>query len=76
VPITGCLTQAHPSRFGLTDTTGLVDAVPAVQAQYIEADRRLAEQGHEPQATWVADGHLDRLRAHLAWSQAHRRLIE
>jgi aminoglycoside phosphotransferase (APT) family kinase protein len=68
--------EVFATAFGLTDTAGLVDAVIAVQASYIEADRRLAEQGHEPQASWVAEGHLDQLGARLAWSQANRHLID
>jgi hypothetical protein len=68
--------EVFASAYGLTDTAGLVDVVLAVQASYIEADRRLAEQGHEPQATWVAEGHLDQLRARLVWSQANRHLLD
>ncbi|WP_051969687.1 hypothetical protein [Kitasatospora azatica] len=64
------------TAYGLTDTAGLVDAVLTVQEHGIDAVRRLAEQGHEPQATWVAEGHLDELRARLAWSQANRHLID
>lgn len=68
--------EVFAAAYGLTDTAGLVDAVLAVQQHYIEADRRLAGQGHEPQATWAAEGPLDQLRAHLAWSRTHRHLIE
>jgi len=68
--------EVFAAAYGLTDTAGLVDAVLATQASYIDADRRLAEQGHEPQATWVAEGHLDALRARLAWSQTNRHLFD
>lgn len=68
--------EVFATAYGLTDTTGLVDAVLAVQQAGIEEVRRLAEQGHEPQATWVADGHLDQLRARVAWSRANRHLID
>ncbi len=68
--------ELFAAAYGLTDTSGLIHAVLAVQELYIEADRRLAEQGQEPQATWVANGHLEQLRAHLAWSRAHRHLVE
>jgi len=37
---------------------------------------RLAEQGHEPQATWVADGLLAELDNRIAWSRAHRHLFD
>ncbi|MCC9311084.1 aminoglycoside phosphotransferase family protein [Kitasatospora sp. RB6PN24] len=68
--------EVFASAYGLTDTAGLVDAVIGVQEEDIDAVRRLAEQGHEPQATWVAEGHLDELRDRVAWSRANRHLIE
>jgi hypothetical protein len=64
------------SAYGLTETEGLVDAVLTVQENGIEAVRRLAEQGQEPQAGWVAEGHLDELRGRVAWSRANRHLID
>lgn len=69
--------EVFAAAYGLTDTTGLVDAVLTVQKDDIEAVRRLAEQGQEPQATWVAEeGYLDELRARVAWSHANRHLID
>lgn len=68
--------EVFAAAYGLTDTAGLVDAVLSVQEQGIEAVRMLAEQGHEPQFTWVAEGHLDELRARLAWSRNNRHLID
>ncbi|MFI6599101.1 phosphotransferase [Nonomuraea sp. NPDC050536] len=68
--------EVFAGAYGLTDTAGLVDAVITVQEQDVDAVRRLAEQGHEPQATWVAEGHLDELRARVAWSRANRHLID
>lgn len=68
--------ELFAGAYGLTDTAGLVDAVIAVQEQDVDAVRRLAEQGHEPQAGWVADGHLDELRARVAWSRANRHLVD
>ena len=68
--------ETFARAYGLTDTSGLVDAVLAVQAADIEAVRLLAEQGQEPQAAWVGQGHLDELRARLAWSRAHRHLVD
>lgn len=68
--------EVFATAYGLTDTTGLVDAVLAVQQHGIEAVRLLAEQGQEPQATWVAEGYLDELQSRLAWSQTNRHLIE
>ena len=68
--------EVFASAYGATDTAGLVDVVIAVQEEGIDAVRHLAEQGHEPQATWVAEGHLDELRDRVAWSRANRHLID
>jgi hypothetical protein len=74
--------EVFAAAYGLTDVdidvdiAGLVDVVITVQADGIDAVRRLAEQGHEPQATWVAEGHLDELRARVAWSRANRHLVD
>lgn len=68
--------EVFATAYGLTDTSGLVDEVIEVQQAGVGAVARLAEQGHEPQATWVADGHLDELRERVAWSRANRHLID
>jgi Phosphotransferase enzyme family len=68
--------EVFATAYGLTDTAGLVDAVLTVQAAGVHTVRRLAEQGHEPQATWVAEGHLDELRTRVEWSRANRHLID
>jgi aminoglycoside phosphotransferase (APT) family kinase protein len=68
--------EVFAGAYGLTDTAGLADAVLTVQEAGIEAVRRLAEQGQEPQATWVAEGYLDELRSRVAWSRANRHLFE
>ncbi|WP_406841565.1 aminoglycoside phosphotransferase family protein (plasmid) [Streptomyces sp. AHU1] len=68
--------EVFAGAYGVTDTAGLVDVVIAVQEEGIDAVRRLAEQGHEPQTTWVAEGHLDELRDRVAWSRANRHLID
>lgn len=68
--------EVFAAAYGLTDTSGLVDAVLAVQEADIDAVRRLAEQGQEPQATWVGEGLLDELRDRLAWSRDHRHLVD
>ncbi|KAB8167997.1 phosphotransferase [Streptomyces sp. 3MP-14] len=62
--------------YGLPGTAGLVDAVIAVQEETVALVGRLADQGRQPQVAWVAEGHLDELRARAAWSRAHRRLLE
>lgn len=68
--------EIFATAYGLSDTAGLVDAVIEVQVKDVGAVARLAEQGHEPQATWVAKGHLDELRDRVAWSRANRHLID
>ena len=41
----------------------------------IEHERAFAEQGVEPQRTWVAAGSLGRQRAEVAWLRAHPHLF-
>ncbi|MFH8974541.1 aminoglycoside phosphotransferase family protein [Streptomyces sp. NPDC017890] len=62
--------------YGLESTAGIVDAVIARQQDNADLVRRLAEQGHEPQATWVADGLLTELGKRIDWSKTHRHLVE
>ncbi|MFF8555647.1 aminoglycoside phosphotransferase family protein [Streptomyces sp. NPDC015501] len=61
--------------YGLSSASGMVDAVIARQQQNIDLVRRLAGQGHEPQATWVAKGLLGELDGRVAWSRSHRHLF-
>jgi len=68
--------EVFAAAYGLTDISDLVDAVLAVQSEGVEEVRRLAEEGHEPQAGWVAEGHRDELAARVAWSREHRHLVE
>ncbi|MEU9266527.1 aminoglycoside phosphotransferase family protein [Streptomyces sp. NPDC048251] len=62
--------------YGLDSTVGVVDAVIAGQRANADLVCWLAEQGHEPQATWAADGLLTELDRRIAWSKAHRHLVE
>ncbi|MBE8525276.1 phosphotransferase [Amycolatopsis sp. H6(2020)] len=64
------------SGYGLTSTSGLVDAVIETQRDGIEQVRKLAGAGYQPQVDWVADGLLGELADRVAWSQAHRQLFE
>ena len=68
--------ELFAASYGLTSTAGLVDAVIAVQRDTIEQVRRLAADGQQFQIDLIAEGHLDELRARLAWSQASRHLFE
>jgi hypothetical protein len=64
------------AAYGLTSTDGIVDAVADAQraTRAIAAD--LAARGHEPQATWAANGHLDELQTRIDWTLSHRHLVE
>jgi aminoglycoside phosphotransferase (APT) family kinase protein len=64
------------AAYGLASTDGIVDAVIDEQRETIARVRRLADSGHEPQATWVAEGHVRDLERHVAWSRSHRHLFE
>jgi thiamine kinase-like enzyme len=55
---------------GPTDLASLTRSVIDVQREILASDERLAAQGLEPQASWVANGHLDTQRARIAWSEA------
>jgi hypothetical protein len=68
--------EVFAGAYGLTSTSGLVDAVIDVQRDGIEQVRRLAEAGYQPQAGWVANGHLEQLANRLAWSRENRHLFE
>lgn len=63
------------AAYGLSSTNGVVDAVIDEQRRTIDRVRRLAAAGHEPQVTWVGDGHVQELERRLAWSEAHRQLF-
>lgn len=67
--------ELFAEAYGLTSTDGLVDEVIAVQQAGVDTVRTLAEQGHERQVAMVANGHLDELRARVAWSEEHRHLF-
>ncbi|MEU6146874.1 hypothetical protein ABZ848_41825 [Streptomyces sp. NPDC047081] len=64
------------SAYGLDSTVGIVDAVIARQIHNADLVRLLAERGHEPQATWAAEGLLTELENRIEWSKAHRHLVE
>lgn len=49
----------------------LVDAVTQRMQATLDLVRHLAEQGQEPQRTWVAEGSLERAAAEIAWVRSH-----
>ena len=68
--------EVFASGYGLTSTSGLVDAVIETQRDGIEQVRKLADAGYQPQVDWVADGLLEELANRVAWSQDNRHLFE
>ncbi len=68
--------ELFAGAYGLTSTSGLVDAVIEVQRDGIEQVRMLADAGYQPQADWVADGFVEELANRLTWSRASRHLLE
>jgi len=74
-PDRGHRLELFASAYGLTSTSGLVDAVIEVQQDGIDLVCRLAGAGTQPHVDWVAEGHLEELAARVAWSEANRRLF-
>jgi aminoglycoside phosphotransferase len=68
--------ERFAKAYGLESTAGLVDQVIARQRMTIERVRVVAEQGVEPQVTWVRSGYLDQLESRAVWSERHRHLFE
>ncbi|WP_162484680.1 hypothetical protein [Streptacidiphilus melanogenes] len=71
------LVRAHGRRVDRdvpVDLTGRI-RLGLDQAEGIDAGRHLAEQGCEPQAGWVAKGHLAEFRARMARGWEDRHLI-
>ncbi|MBW8485398.1 aminoglycoside phosphotransferase family protein [Actinomadura parmotrematis] len=64
------------AAYGLDSTGGIVDAVIMRQEENAALVRRLARQGIEPQATWVAEGFPAELDRRITWSRSHRHLFE
>ncbi|MFB6893004.1 phosphotransferase enzyme family protein [Kitasatospora sp. NPDC056327] len=63
------------TAYGLDSAAGVPEAVIDRQQDTTELVRRLAAQGRQPQATWVANGYLAELERRTAWSRAHRHLF-
>jgi len=61
--------EVFAEAYGLSETTGLAEAVIARQRDSIEQVRRLAAVGRQPQARWVADGYLRELARRVAVSE-------
>ncbi|MDT0266391.1 aminoglycoside phosphotransferase family protein [Streptomyces sp. DSM 44915] len=68
--------EVFAEAYGLDTTEGLVDAIIDAQERTVALVRQLAAAGHQPQADWLADGHLTELTHRTAWTRAHRHLLE
>lgn len=68
--------ELFAESYGLTSVAGLVDRVVEVQRESAIAVNHLAQLGMQPQVEWVANGFLDELAQRVAWTQAHRDLME
>jgi len=62
--------------YGLPSTDGLVDAVAAEQRRGRALVQALADRGVARQVAMVAEGYLDELDERIAWTAAHRPLLE
>ncbi|GIJ49148.1 phosphotransferase [Virgisporangium aliadipatigenens] len=67
--------ERFATAYGLTDTSGLVDAVIAQQELVLSRAHRLADAGVQPQAGWRAAGDFDAVVERIAWSRANRALF-
>jgi Ser/Thr protein kinase RdoA (MazF antagonist) len=67
--------QVFLDAYGDLPAFDVVDAVTARMRATSDLCRALADQGQEPQRTWVADGALEREAAEIAWVSGHRHLI-
>ncbi|WP_460691321.1 phosphotransferase [Nocardioides flavus (ex Wang et al. 2016)] len=67
--------DAFLDAYGLPADFDVADAVVRRRHATIEHVRRLADQGLEPQKTWVADGSLEEEAAEIAWIEENRSLF-
>jgi hypothetical protein len=63
---------AFLDAYGALPAFDVADAVIRRRHATIEHVRLLAEQGVEPQRTWVAEGSLEEEAAEIRWIEAHR----
>ena len=56
--------------YGIAVPGNIGDLVAQQQRMVAATCADLARRGIEPQATWVREGHLARLQARIAWTEA------
>jgi aminoglycoside phosphotransferase (APT) family kinase protein len=67
--------DAFLDAYGMLADLDVADAVIRRRHATIDHVRSLAEQGLEPQRTWVAEGSLEEEAAEIDWIEAHRSLF-
>ena len=67
--------EAFLDAYGMPADFDVADAVVRRRRSTIEHVRSLADQGHEPQRTWVAEGSLEDEEAEIAWIEENRPLF-
>lgn len=67
--------DAFLDAYGMFPSLDVAEAVINRRRATIEHVRSLAEQGVEPQRTWVAEGSLDEEAAEVAWIERNRSLF-
>lgn len=67
--------HAFLDAYGMPADFDVADAVIQRRQATIEHVRHLADQGTEPQRTWVAEGSLDEEAAEIDWIEANRPLF-
>jgi Ser/Thr protein kinase RdoA (MazF antagonist) len=67
--------DAFLDAYGMLADLDVADAVIRRRQATIEHVRSLADQGVEPQRTWVAEGSLEEEAAEINWIEANRQLF-
>jgi hypothetical protein len=67
--------ERFATAYGLTDLTGLADAVIDQQQSVLDWSLRLADEGHQPQLALREAGHFDEVADRVRWSRANRHLF-
>jgi thiamine kinase-like enzyme len=68
--------RAFVTAYGADPSADWSAAVIKLQKEELNLVQRLANDGLEPQLTWVRDGYLDELKKHIQWSENNRHLVQ
>ncbi|GAA1931622.1 aminoglycoside phosphotransferase family protein [Nocardioides hwasunensis] len=75
VPDRAARVRTFVAAYGDLPEFDVVDAVTDRIRAVVSLQEEMAAQGIEPQATWVAEGSLERDHEEIAWIEAHRGLL-